>query len=70
MDISLVHWLRSIKRTKKKKKERKENRPISSHLDLKLVNNANRIWMRMSKNKPAKNHGITKALANEDIPYE
>ena len=68
MDISLVHWLRSIKRTKKK--ERKENRPISSHLDLKLVNNANRIWMRMSKNKPAKNHGITKALANEDTPYE
>ena len=26
--------------------------------------------MRMSKNKPAKNHGITKALANEDTPYE
>ena len=69
MDISLVHWLRSIKRTKKKK-ERKENRPISSHLDLKLVNNAYGIWMRMSKSKPAKNHGITKALANEDTLYE
>ena len=55
--------LAAVHKTHKEKK-RKENRPISSHLYLKVVNNAYGIWMRMGKNKPAKNHGITKALAN------
>ena len=39
--------LAAVHKTHKKKK-RKENRPISSHLDLKVVNNAYGIWMRMS----------------------
>ena len=39
-------WIYAVLKTQKKKK--KENRLISSHLDLKLVNNAYGMWIRMS----------------------
>ena len=64
MHISLV--LMELKLAASIKRKKKKNRPISSHLDLKLLTNAYGMWMRMSWNKPTTIHGIAKALTNED----
>ena len=41
-------WIYAVHKTQQKKEKLKKNRLISSHLDLKLVNNAYGMWIRMS----------------------
>ena len=65
MHISLVLMELKLAASIKRKKKTK-NRPISSHLDLKLLTNAYGMWMRMSRNKQTKIYGIAKALTNKD----
>ena len=62
MDTSFVLLELELAAVHKTQKKRKKNWPISSHLDLKLVNNAYGMWMRMILNKPTKTDGIKKHL--------